>query len=109
MKHAFSAVFRLNLLIIFTLFPVALRAQALHLSTKNTFAMHEESNFPLEIRGGMSFVSVRLNGTRPLSSRHRSCRTVSARSVHWRPLEDNSQYVIGRIKFVRAHAFASSL
>jgi len=66
-KHAFSPVFRFNLLIIFTLFPVALRAQALDLSTKNTFAMHEESNFPLETRCGMSFVSRRLNGTRPLS------------------------------------------
>jgi len=66
-KPAFHPAFRFSLIIIFTFLPVALRAQALDLNAKNTFATGEESSFPFEFRKGMIFVPVRLNGSKPLS------------------------------------------
>lgn len=67
MKTAFYPVFRFSLLITLTLLPVALRAQAPDLNTRNNFAKGDESSFPFEFRNGMVFVPVRLNGSKPLS------------------------------------------
>lgn len=67
MKTAFHPVFRFIFVIALTFLPPALRAQALDLSTKNTFARGEESSFPFEFRQGMIFVPVRLSGSKPLS------------------------------------------
>ncbi|HEV2728802.1 MAG TPA: retropepsin-like aspartic protease [Terriglobales bacterium] len=67
MKLAFRPAFEFSLLIILALLPVALGAQAMDPSTKNTFASGEQSSVPFEFRKGMIFVPVRLNGSKPLS------------------------------------------
>lgn len=65
-KLAFQAL-RFGLLIVFTFFPVASRSQTPNLSTKNTFVTGEETSFPFELKKGMIFLPVRVNGSKPLS------------------------------------------
>ncbi len=66
---ALRLISRLGLLVMaLTLFPVVLRAQPSHLTTKVAFASDSKvSTFAFEWRKGMISVPVRLNGSRPLS------------------------------------------
>jgi hypothetical protein len=66
-KPPYRPAFEFSLVIILALLPVALRAQAVDPSTKNTFASGEQSSFFFEFRKGMIFLPIRLNGSKPLS------------------------------------------